>query len=137
MGRISIKGVLIGGVVDTFASALIGVFAAIIVASVSHLTHVPREVFHRHGILDLVLILNGLASSALGGFVAARLANHDELLNGGLSSSLCLLISLFFMARGIDHHPAVVQLLSLLAAPAFAVFGGYLRLRQKGNPICA
>ena len=96
MGRISIKGVLIGGVIDTFASALTGVLVAIIVVLASHLAHVPREVFHRHGILNLVLVLNGLAFSALGGFVAALLAKHDKLLNGGLSSSLCLLVSLFF-----------------------------------------
>jgi hypothetical protein len=136
MGRISIKGVLIGGVIDTFASALTGVLVAIIVVSASHLAHVPREVFHRHGILYLVLVLNGLAFSVLGGFVAALLANHDELLNGGLSSSLSLLISILFMARGIDRHPIIVRLLLLAAAPVFAVLGGYLRLRQKDDSIC-
>lgn len=133
MSRISIKGVLIGAIIDTFSSMFVGILAALIEVIVSHLAKIPREVFHLHGVLDLALVLNGLAFSALGGYVAALLAKHDELLNGGLSSFLCLMISLLFMAKGIDHHPLFVQLLLLAAAPACGVLGGYLRVHQKNG----
>jgi hypothetical protein len=78
--------------------------------------------------------LAGLVCSALGGYVAAWFSKHDELLNGGLSSFLCVLISLSQLTKGNYYYPQPVRVLLLVAAPAFAIFGGYLRLRQKGEP---
>ena len=135
MGRISIKGVLIGAITDTFSSMFVGILVGILEGIISHLARIPREVFHKFGLLDLALVLNGLAFSSLGGYIAELLARHDELLNGFLSSFLCVILSVFFMASGIDHHPLLVQLLLLIAAPTFAVLGGYLRLRQKEGSI--
>jgi hypothetical protein len=82
------------------------------------------------------LSLAGLACSALAGYVAAWLAKHDELLNGGLSSFLCVLFALFQLRNGNNYYPLSVRVLLLIAAPAFAVFGGYLRLRQKVDAQC-
>ncbi|MGD0547318.1 MAG: hypothetical protein ABR991_05760 [Terracidiphilus sp.] len=131
MRRISIKGVLIGAIADTFLSSFFGILAAIVVVVMSHMTHLPREVFHRHGILYAVLTLNGLALSVLGGYIAAFIAKHDELLNGGLSSFLCVFINIFFIAKATSHYPLIVQWLILFTVPFFAILGGYIRLRQK------
>jgi hypothetical protein len=73
----------------------------------------------------------GLGGSALGGYVAAWMAKHDELLNGLLSSFLCTAIGVYSVMSGKDSQSVVVQIFLLAAAPAFAFFGGYLRQTQK------
>jgi drug/metabolite transporter (DMT)-like permease len=73
----------------------------------------------------------GLACSMLGGYVAAWIAKHDEPLNGLLSSFLCTAIGLYSLFSGKDSQPVLVQILLLVAAPAFAFLGGYLRQSQK------
>lgn len=135
MSRISIKGVLLGAITDTLGSAIIGILAAILVILMSRHLHVPREIFHRYGILYATLALIGLVFSALGGYIAAFIAKHDELLNGGLSSFLCVLISIVFMDNSIDHDPIIVRLLLLIASPVFAILGGYVCLRRKDGSI--
>jgi hypothetical protein len=131
VSKISIKGVLIGAIIDTFASAIFGILVAIIVVLMSHLTHIPRQVFHRHGLLYLAMLMAGLVFSTIGGYVSAWLARHNELLNGGLSSFLCVLVSIFYIAIGKDTHPLFLQVIPLVTVPVFAVLGGYLRLCQK------
>jgi hypothetical protein len=73
----------------------------------------------------------GLGCSALGGYVAAWIAKHDELLNGLLSSFLCTAIGLYSVFSGKDSQSVLVQIILLAAAPAFAFLGGYLRQSQK------
>ena len=75
----------------------------------------------------------GLCSCILAGFVAAAISKHNELLNAGLSMFLCVLLTIFEVLRGKDLHPLIFQLFPIVAAPAFAVLGGYLRLRQKAS----
>jgi hypothetical protein len=125
MARISIKAVLIGNIVDIAGSFLVGFVAFTAVVFIAMAAHVPRGTLHRHGFLTGVMFAIGLLISAVGGYVAARIAGHDEMLNGGLSSFLCVLVSLFEVGSG--HAGAW---LSLLIAPSFAVLGGYLRMRQ-------
>jgi hypothetical protein len=76
-------------------------------------------------------LLLGFACSVLGGYVAAWLAKHDELLNGALSSFLCVAIGIYSIASGKDYHGHWVQILFLIIAPVCGFFGGYLRLRQR------
>jgi putative membrane protein (TIGR04086 family) len=82
-------------------------------------------------------LLLGLACSVLGGYVAAWLAKHDELLNGGLSSLLCAAIGIYSIASGKDSHAPSVQVLMLISAPVCGFLGGYLRLRQRSVQILA
>jgi hypothetical protein len=135
MSKISIKGVLLGAIADMISSLFAGILALIIIVFISHLLHQPREVFHRHGILNVMLSLIGLSFSLLGGYVAALVAKHDELLNGGLSSFLCVGIDVVFILTGTGKslYPVFVQWLLLVAAMAFATLGGYIRLRQKAQ----
>jgi hypothetical protein len=133
MSKVSIKGVLLGAITDTFSSLIAGILSAIFVLFLSHLLHKPHQVFHRYGILDVLLTLNGLSFSLLGGYVSALVAKHDELLNGGLSSFLCVGINFIFILTGKNHYPVVVQWLLIVASISFATLGGYIRLRQKGQ----
>ena len=77
------------------------------------------------------LLLVGLACSVLGGYVAAWLAKHDELLNGGLSSFLCVGLGIYTMASGKDSDAMWVQILMLIASPILALIGGILMRLQR------
>jgi putative membrane protein (TIGR04086 family) len=134
MARISIKGILIGGIADTMSSFVLGIpFAIYAVAKFkpSYNTNghpaTPLTASIQGDIpLYLSQMLVGLICSALGGYIAARIAKHDELLNGALSSFLCVTIGISVMASGKDSHPLWVQFLILIAGPAFGLIGGYL-----------
>jgi hypothetical protein len=73
----------------------------------------------------------GIGCSVLGGYVAACVAKHDEALNGLLSSFLCTGMGVYSLFSGKDSQSMFVQILLLVAAPAFAFLGGYLRQSQK------
>jgi putative membrane protein (TIGR04086 family) len=136
MGRASWKGVLIGAVSEVVLSVFLMIVVLIIISIISHLEHIPfKELVHASRYILLFPI--GLACSALGGYLSAQIAKHDELLNGGLSSFLSVLIHLFVISSGHDSRPAIERYLVLLAGPAFAILGGYLRLRQKSSQVQA
>jgi hypothetical protein len=75
--------------------------------------------------------LIGLGCSVLGGYVAAWIAKHDELVNGAASAWLCLLISAFTTVPGLGSHSFAYRLLLLAASPISGLLGGSLRLAQN------
>ncbi|MGD0632115.1 MAG: hypothetical protein ABR987_22515 [Terracidiphilus sp.] len=132
MTKVSIKGVLLGGVVDVLSSLIFGVLFAVLVIVFFHVFgRVPHKTVTASPLFETSLIMIGVAGSTLGGFVAARLAKHDELLNAGLSSYLCVLLGIYEWSRGIDHSPSYAQALLMISGPVFSLLGGYLRLRQN------
>jgi len=139
MKTVSIKGVVIGGIVDIVTSMVSGVPFAIYAMSKIGLAGLPKDKGNlavtaaMSGNIPLYLgqLLVGMCCSVLGGYVAARLAKHDELLNGALSAFLCVAIGVYSLALGKDSHPLFVQILLLVASPALGLLGGYLRLSQK------
>jgi hypothetical protein len=139
MGRVSIKGVLIGGIVDVVTSVVLGLPFAIYAMSKVDLSNVPSTqasaavtaAIHGKPPLYVGQLLVGLACSMLGGYVAAWLAKHDELLNAGLSSFLCVVLGIYTIALGKDSSALWVQLLLLLANPTLALIGGILMRQQR------
>jgi putative membrane protein (TIGR04086 family) len=139
MRKISVKGVLIGGIVDVVSSTLLGIPLAVYALSKVDMTHTPNDqlgaailvVTHARPWLYATQLFVGLLCSVLGGYVAAWLAKHDELLNGTLSSFLCLVVGIYSIALGKDSHAHWVQFLMLVAAPICGFFGGYLRVQQR------
>ncbi len=143
MRKISILGVLLGAVVDIVSSLLLGMPFALFAASRADLTHVPPAQVSAaitaaiHGNIPLYLaeLSMGLLGSLLGGIVAAGFAKRAELLNGVLSSFLCLIMGVFLIASGKDSDPFWLQIILLMASPAFALMGGALvrshRLRRR------
>jgi hypothetical protein len=75
--------------------------------------------------------LMGLVCSVLGGYVAARVANHDELLNGLLACLLPVALGIFSLATSKNSGPLFLQVLLLVASPLCSRLGGHLRLVQK------
>jgi hypothetical protein len=132
MKRLSIKGVLFGGIVDVASSLVFGIVFAILAIIFFHVFgRVPRKAVMGSPLFEAMSLLIGFAGSALGGFVSARLAGHDELLNGALASFLCVALGIYLWAGGVGHRSILSQLLLLIAGPIFSLLGGYLRLRQK------
>jgi hypothetical protein len=94
----------------------------------------PLEVPGGPGVLYAALVLNELAFATLGGYLAALLARHDELLNGGLSSFLRLLEYGFLTSNSAGDHAATVRaLLFPFGVLVCAALGGYLRLLQRSG----
>jgi len=137
--RVSILGIVVGGIVYVVASGILGTPLAIYVMVKEDLLHAPpgspviASTIHANGWLYGLELAIGLACSILGGYVAAWIAKHDELLNGLLSSFLCTAIGVYTIASGRDPQSALSHTLLLVASPAFAFLGGYVRQRYKGR----
>jgi len=143
--KVSLKGVLIGGVLDILSSSVLGIPLAVYAVSKVDLAHTPKDqlgaaiaaVSQENPWLYGTQLAVGLACSVLAGYVAAWLAKHNELLNGTLSSFLCVALGIFSIASGKDSHAHWVQILILISAPACGFFGGYLRVWQRRLPAVA
>ena len=141
MRKVSILGVGLGAVVDIVSSFLLGAPFAFIAASRANLTHLqPDQVsaaikaaIHSSVPLFAAQMAMGLVGSLLGGVVAAGLANREELLNGTLSSFLCVIPGVALIALGKDSNPLWLQILMLIASPVFACLGGALVRRHRRN----
>ncbi|MFZ0271253.1 MAG: hypothetical protein WB524_09895 [Acidobacteriaceae bacterium] len=131
MSRLSIKGAVLGGIVDVGSSFVLAIPVAIWIVFRHGLNHHPARIPESPGLSATNLIV-GLFTSVLGGFVAARIARHDELLNGAASSWLCLLLAIVSIVIGLGNDTLVHKLLMLPAGPICGLFGGYLsHLRRQ------
>lgn len=129
--RVSMVGVAIGGITDVVASSVLTIPLFIYVQIAPEGSARFASSIHSSGWLYWVQLATGLGCSTLGGYVAAWIAKHDELLNGLLSSFLCTAIGLYSILLGKDSQSLFARILLLAAAPTFALFGGYLRQIQK------
>lgn len=145
MKSVSIKGIIIGGIVDIVSSIVLGIPFAIFAVATVYSMHLPPEkigpaisvAMSGNTPLFWGQVLVGMCCSVLGGYVAARLAGHDELLNGTLAAFLCVCLGIFTIATGKDPHPLYIQILLLASSPALGLLGGYLRIAQMRtvNPV--
>jgi hypothetical protein len=137
--KVSVIGILAGGFVDVVSSFLAGIPFTLYVrsrlepsqrvgphaaAAVSAATHASMPLY-------VTSLLIGLVCSALGGFVAASIAERHERLNGALSCWLCVTLGVAVMASGLAKDPLWQQMLLILASPVCAFLGGDLRRRQR------
>lgn len=142
--KISILGFTIGAVVDIIGTNIWGIFMTIYVmlsygllqraaSSPTEVTANVLEIFQRDPLIFSVNFLVGAMFSILGGYIGAYIAKHDELLNGALSSFLCVLSGIYALLFTGPHpvYLVVLEILALIISPLLAMFGGYLRLKQK------
>jgi hypothetical protein len=135
MRRISLKGVLVGGVVDIVATAvalipLIAVAMACVDAAAlpeAQRTGALLEVLNATPALFAAGLLLGSLCSVLGGYVAARIAGRAEVLNGALSAFLCLGFSLYALTTGDGAASPAQHVAYIALSPALGALGGYLR----------
>src|SRR4051812_46426132 len=103
---VSWKAVAIGGLVDVASSIALGIPLAIYVASRLDLAHMAKEqvgpalraALQGNIGFQLEELSVGLFCSVLGGYVAGRMANHDQPLHGALSSYLCVTMGIYAIA---------------------------------------
>lgn len=134
MSRVSIKGVVVGGIVDVVATNVLAFPIVLIAMARVHASHLPREqvsaallaLLHSDpGLRAAQLLLGGLCS-VLGGYLAAWMAKHDEILNGAGSSFLCVAFGVYSLIVGrgpVDGFHVVL----LVVSPTLGALGGYLR----------
>ena len=141
MGRVSVKGLLVGGVLDIVLSMILGIPLAIYAMATAHLPQMPPDQLskalaasiHSRPILYVMQLLIGVASTAFGGYVAAWIAKRNEVLNGLLSSLVCVAVGVFSLASGKQHETALMQVVLFTLTFAAGAFGGYVRSRRGGG----
>ncbi len=138
MRRISFKGVAIGNIVDIVATNIVMVPIMIYVLASARAGSLPD-----HGADFVMKILRGSAvfltassilgglCSVLGGYISARIAARDEVLNGALASILCVGLGVYAVVTGTGLR--WLDMLYLPLSPALGALGGYLRARQTGR----
>jgi len=141
MHRVSFKGVIIGGIVDTVASTLGGLALlmfirltpAVAALGTDAQAQVIRDLVVQRPAYYLTGFLIGTLCSILGGYVAARIAGHDEILNGALSSFLCVGLGIYELAQPAGEQTPLIHILEFVASPTLGALGGYLRDLQLGR----
>ena len=135
MKRVSFKGVAIGNIADIASTNVVLLPVMIYIAASSGLppdrlaNSASAILKESTSFLVWSSILGGLCS-VLGGYVSARIAKHDEVLNGGLSSILCIGSGVYaLLSGGASGHPWL-HLLYLPLSPVLGALGGFLRVRQ-------
>ncbi len=139
MDKLSARAIVIGGLADIFLSGLLSVVLESAVMARLGTLHSARPHVHAEAAAalqasaghQLTVLLIGLGCSVFGGYVAARLAAHDELRNGACSAILCLLLGLLTMASGRDSRSLKVQVVLLAASPVCGLLGGYLEVTRQ------
>jgi len=142
MNRVSVKGFVVGGIVDIVTTNVLGAVVVVVVVAF-HLVatsatgpqSLTQALLANPGIAAALYVAGGSAS-VFGGYVAARLAKHDELLNGALSAWLCVSFSVFGMITVGTGGRLLLELLMLPLSPCLGLLGGYLQLllRRRAAP---
>jgi hypothetical protein len=144
MKRISLAAVIAGGVTDVAVSGIVGTPLVFYVIISRHLAGMPKAqmsaamkaAIHSSPLLFSVQMTLGLLCSVLGAWVGARVARHDEVLNGLASMSLGTVVGIMDLASGKSSNPLWLQLvLMLILVPACGLLGG--RLARKRRPAAA
>lgn len=140
MKRISLKGVAIGNLADIVSTNVV-LLPVIIYIAASTTSGSPPV----HGAGSTAEVLTGSTAflvsssvlggmcSVLGGYVSARIAKHNEVLNGSLSSILCVGGGLYAMISGSAASHFWLHLAYLPLSPALGAIGGFLRSRQNAR----
>jgi hypothetical protein len=143
MKRVSIVGVIVGGVVDIVTTGIFAIPFMIWVMSKHNLFYLPptqvqaamAAVIRSDFVLSVLQWLPGLVASILAGYVAAWIAKHDEVVNGAGSAWLCVVSGVYSWLTIKIPIPMYEHLLGFVASPALGMFGGYLRLLQQRSKI--
>jgi len=131
MHRISLKGVVIGNIVDIVSTniAVLPIMIYILISSgpFGDSADSITQVLKASTVFSVSSIILGALCSVLAGYVSARIAKHDEVLNGALSSILCVAGGVYSAFSG----SAALHLFLLPVGPVLGALGGYLYSRQN------
>src|SRR4051794_2847857 len=122
MRDISIKGIVIGAVIDWITSITFMAPLTIYVMASRRITNLPREqmaatlkaAMHADVRIFSIQLLIGAACSILGSYVAAALAKKGQVLNGFLSAMLPTLSGIYSLFNGTYARPLWLTLVLIL-----------------------
>ena len=109
------------------------------------IAHIPQDrlaaaltaAMKRNPLIYGIQLALGMACSVLGGYVAGLIARHDHMLNGALSSWLCLALGIYTLAGGKNSHSVGMEILMLASSPVLALCGGYIANRRRAPALRA
>lgn len=134
MARLSFKAIIVGGVTDIVATNLLNIPVVAYVkrqlhsakrSGVSVTDAVERAIHANVGLHGLETII-GLACSVLGGYVAARIAKRDMMLNAALASWLCVGIGIYSLVTGRPSESRYLTCAVIAVTPVCYVAGARL-----------
>jgi|SRR5215469_4277121 len=142
MKRISIKAVLIGGVVDVFTTIVLVIPLTVLVMARLDLAHIPpdqrsaaiKAAMSNPVIYGIQLAL-GMATSVLAGYLAGLIARHDHKLNGALTCWLGLALSIYTLAAGKNSHSVAMNILLMALSPVLGFCGGYIAQKRSRRAV--
>jgi hypothetical protein len=136
--KISLLGAISGGVIDIVLSGLAGVPLIAYVIATSNLRGLPpdqvsrtliRTIHDRPAVYAAQLVIGFLCTVA-GAYIGALIAKRAEILNGVLSSFVCLMFGIYGMVSGMDISTPLARVGLFLLTVTAGFLGGYLRSRQ-------
>jgi len=135
MPRFAIRSIIAGGLISVFVSSFLGAVSVVFVLLLLRIAHTPDErvssvttaIVHGSPAYIGAQLFIGAGCALLGGYIAARLARHDERLNGALSSVFGVASLVASIALGHDPEQLILQLLMMPVTVLAALSGGYLR----------
>jgi len=139
MEQISIKGIVVGAIIDwvtTLTFTLPLVIYVTVTRGIDRLPHgqmagALNAALHNEFRIYATQFLIGTACSVLGGYVAGALAKRAQVLNGVLSVMLTSLIGFYTLIKGTNTRPLWLILFgSFVVSPLAGALGGYLALLQ-------
>jgi hypothetical protein len=130
--ELSIKAIVIGAVVDTLGSFLLGAIAIMFLLgrSSAHGKDALEDV-EASLAYQLVALIGGLVLLTVGGAIAAKLAPHAPVKNAVAVGVCCVVFSILTSGIWLGREPTWWVLLSLvLTIPAAALGGVVVRRRS-------
>lgn len=138
MSKVSVKGVTLGAITDNVSTVVVTLLLMVYIIHSLKTAGMPhekvaimvREVMKGNPLYFFLSRILGGICSVLGGYVSAKIATHDEVLNGALSSILCVGLGVYAIISGSHSDPLWQHTVLLLISPMLAAFGGFLRQRR-------
>jgi hypothetical protein len=141
MSQLSLKGIVLGGVVDIVATNVLALPVVILAGMQANVAALPKEAQTR-AVIDTLqgtpslyvtqLVLGALAS-VLGGYVAAKVAKRHAILNGALSAFLCVGSGVYAMIAKTDAMGPWSHAGFLILSPVLGALGGWLWERRQSR----
>lgn len=139
MEQISIKGIVVGAIIDWVTSVTFSMPVMFYVMFSRGLHRLPpgqvkgtlTAAMHDDVRIYAIQFVIGVACSVIGSYAAGALAKRSQILNGVSSAMLATVTGIYSLARGRYARPLWRVLVELfIATPLAGALGGYLALLQ-------